>query len=196
MSRSSALALALSTLVSGAAHAGPWGLEADHTTVGFAVRYMIVTDVKGAFDKVTGTIEIDDEDPSKSRVEVEIDVASVNTRGAKRGEHLRSADAFDAAKLPKLTFKSTEVEVAKDGSIKITGDRSRHGVTKAVTRQAAPLSAESKDPWGGTRRGTTAPATINRAGFGLTWDKALEQGGGVSDTDVLIDLQGELLPKK
>ncbi len=196
MIRSSALALALSTFVGGAAHAAPWVLDGDHTTVGFAVKHMMVTDVKGTFDKVTGTVEIDDKDPSKSRVDVEIDVASVNTRNAKRDEHLRSADFFDTAKFAKMTFKSTKVEVAKDGSLKITGDLSLHGVTKPVTLSASPLSAEFKDPWGGTHRGTTATAKINRKDFGLTWNAALEKGGVVVGEDVLIELQVELLPKK
>jgi polyisoprenoid-binding protein YceI len=196
MFRSSALVFALSSLVSGAAHASAWVLDGDHTTVGFAVKHMMVTDVKGTFDKVSGTVEIDEKDPSKSKVEVEIDAASVNTRNAKRDEHLRSPDFFDTAKHAKLTFKSTKVEIAKDGSMKITGDLTLHGVTKSVTLAAAPLSAEVKDPWGGTHRGTTATTKINRKDFGLAWNKALETGGVVVGEDVLIELQVELLPKK
>ncbi len=193
LARSSALALAL---LAGGAHASSWSLDADHTTIGFSVKHMMVTDVKGAFDKFTGTVELDDKDPTKSKVDVEIELASVNTRNAKRDEHLRSPDFFDVAKTPKMTFKSTKVEVAKDGALTITGDLSLHGVTKPVTLKAAPLSAELKDPWGGTHRGTTATGKINRKDFKLEWNKTLEKGGVLVGEDVLIELQIELLPKK
>lgn len=195
MLRSSALALALASFVGGAAHASSWVLDPDHTTIGFSVKHMMVSDVKGAFDKFTGSVEIDDKDPSKSLVNVEIDVASINTRNAKRDEHLKSPDFFDAAKNAKMTFKSTKVDVAKDGSMTITGDLTMHGVTKSVTLASAPLSAAIKDPWGGTHRGTTATAKINRKDFGLTWNKALESGGVIVGEDVTIELQIELLPK-
>jgi polyisoprenoid-binding protein YceI len=193
--RASALALALASLAP-QAHASTWVLDADHTTIGFAVRHMMVTDVKGAFDKFTGTIEIDDKDPSKSKVDVEIELASVNTRNGKRDEHLRSPDFFDVAKTPKMTFKSTKVEVAKDGGITITGDLALHGVTKSVQLKAAPLSAELKDPWGGLHRGTTATTKINRKDFKLEWNKTLEKGGVLVGDEVTIELQVELLPKK
>jgi polyisoprenoid-binding protein YceI len=195
MLRSSALAFALTSFVGGAAHASSWVLDPDHTTIGFSVKHMMVSEVKGSFDTFTGSVEIDDKDPSKSLVNVEIDVASIDTRNAKRDEHLKSADFFDAAKSPKMTFKSTKVEIAKDGSMKITGDLTMHGVTKSVTLASAPLSAAVKDPWGGSHRGTTATTTINRKDFGLTWNKALEAGGVVVSEDVKIELQIELLPK-
>jgi polyisoprenoid-binding protein YceI len=197
MFRTSALALALALATGGVAHASSWVLDPDHSTVGFSVKHMMVTDVKGTFDKFTGTVEIDEKDPTKSRVEVEIDVASVNTRNAKRDEHLRAGDFFDVAKQPKMTFKSTKVEIAKDGSMKITGDLTMRGVTKPVTLTAAPLSAEVKDPWGGIHRGTTATAKLNRNDFGVAWQKALEKAAGVVVGDeVTIELQVELLPKK
>jgi polyisoprenoid-binding protein YceI len=197
MFRSSALALALSMFTGGIAHASTWALDPDHTTIGFAVKHMMVTDVKGTFDKFTGTVEIDEKDPTKSKVDVEIEISSVNTRNAKRDEHLRAGDFFEAAKHPKMTFKSTKVELAKDGSMKITGDLTLRGVTKPVTLAAAALSPEIKDPWGGMHRGTTATAKINRNDFGVTWQKPLEKGVGVVVGDeVTIELQVELAPKK
>ena len=132
--RASALALALAA--AGNAHASSWTLDPDHSTVGFAVKHMMVTDVKGTFDKFTGTVELDDKDPTKSKVEVEIDVSSVNTRNAKRDEHLRSPEFFDISKAPKMSFKSTKIEAAKDGSLTITGELSMHGVTKPVALHA------------------------------------------------------------
>lgn len=193
--RLSSLALAASFVVAGPAAAATWVLDTEHSTVGFAVKHMMVTDQKGAFDTFSGTIELDDKDITKSTVNVTIDPASVNTKNKKRDDHLRSPDFFDAAKFPKMTFVSTKVEKAKDGGLLVTGNLTIRDVTKPVTLTVAPLSDEFKDPWGGTHRGTTATATINREEFGLTWNKALEKGGFVVGKDVKIELQVELLPK-
>jgi polyisoprenoid-binding protein YceI len=193
--RLSSLALAAAFAVAGPAAASTWVLDAEHSTVGFAVKHMMVTDQKGAFDTFSGTIELDDKDITKSTVNVTIDPASVNTKNKKRDDHLRSPDFFDAAKFPKMTFVSTKVEKAKDGGLLVTGNLTIRDVTKPVTLTVAPLSDEFKDPWGGSHRGTTATATVNREEFGLTWNKALEKGGFVVGKDVKIELQVELLPK-
>ena len=189
------LVLATAFALSGSAHASTWVLDADHTTVGFAVKHMMVTEQKGAFDTFTGTIELDDKDLTKSTVNVTIEPASINTKNKKRDDHLRSPEFFDAAKFPKMTFASTKVEKAKDGSFLVTGNLTIRDVTKPVTLTVAPLSDEFKDPWGGSHRGTTATATINREDFGLTWNKTLEKGGIVVGKDVKIELQVELFPK-
>jgi polyisoprenoid-binding protein YceI len=189
------LSLAAALALSGSAQASTWVLDADHTTVGFAVKHMMVTEQKGAFDTFTGTIELDDKDLTKSTVNVTIEPASINTKNKKRDDHLRSPEFFDAAKFPKMTFASTKVEKAKDGSFLVTGNLTIRDVTKPVTLTVAPLSDEFKDPWGGSHRGTTATATINREDFGLTWNKTLEKGGIVVGKDVKIELQVELLPK-
>ncbi len=193
--RLSSLALAAAFAVAGPAAASTWVLDAEHSTVGFAVKHMMVTDQKGAFDTFSGTIELDDKDITKSTVNVTIDPASVNTKNKKRDDHLRSPDFFDATKFPKMTFVSTKVEKAKDGGLLVTGNLTIRDVTKPVTLTVAPLSDEFKDPWGGSHRGTTATATVNREEFGLTWNKALEKGGFVVGKDVKIELQVELLPK-
>lgn len=196
MRRLSSLALATAFIVSaGPAAAATWVLDTEHSTVGFAVKHMMVTDQKGGFDTFTGTIELDDKDITKSSVKVEIDTASVSTRNKKRDDHLRSPEFFDAAKFPKMTFESTKIEKSKDGGLTVTGNLKIRDISKPVTLTVAPLSAEFKDPWGGTHRGTTATATINREDFGLTWNKALEKGGVVVGKDVKIELQIELLPK-
>jgi polyisoprenoid-binding protein YceI len=194
--RLSSLALVAAFAAAGPASAATWVLDTEHSTVGFAVKHMMVTDQKGAFDTFSGTIELDDKDITKSTVNVTIDPASVNTKNKKRDDHLRSPDFFDAAKFPKVTFVSTKVEKAKDGGLLVTGNLTIRDVTKPVTLTVAPLSDEFKDPWGGSHRGTTATATINREEFGLTWNKALEKGGFVVGKDVKIELQIELLPKK
>jgi polyisoprenoid-binding protein YceI len=195
LKRLSSLALPLAlALAAGPAAASSWVLDADHTTVGFSVRHMMVTEQKGAFDTFTGAIELDDKDLTKSTVNVTIDAASINTKSKKRDDHLRSPDFFDVAQFPKLTFTSTKVEKAKDGGYTVTGNLSLHGVTKPVTLTMAPLSDGLKDPWGNIHRGTTAVAKINREDFGLKWNAAIEKGGVVVGKDVTIELQIELLP--
>ena len=181
-------------LAAGPAAASSWVLDADHTTVGFAVQHMMVTTQKGAFDTFTGTIELDDKDVTKSTVTVSIDTASINTKSKKRDDHLRSPDFFDAVEFPKLTFASTKVEKAKDGSLNVTGNLTMHGVTKPVTLTVAPVSEGLKDPWGNLHRGTTAVAKINREDFGLSWNAALEKGGVIVGKEVTIELQIELIP--
>jgi polyisoprenoid-binding protein YceI len=185
----SALSLGLSLAVAAPVAAAPaaWTLDADHSTVGFAVRHMMVTDQKGAFDTFTGTVDIDDADITKSTINVEIDVASIN---------MRSPEFFDVAKFPKITFVSQKIEKQKDGSLKVLGNLTMRGITKPITLNVAPLSDALKDPWGGLHRGTTATTTLNREDFGLTWNKTIEKGGVVVGKDVKIELQLELLPKK
>ena len=177
------------------AQATTWTLDPDHSTVGFSVSHMTVTNQKGAFDTFSGTVEVDDKDVTKSKVNVDIDAASINTKNKKRDDHLRSPEFFDTAKFPKLTFKSTKVEKAKDGGLLVTGDLTIHGVTKPTVLTVAPISAELKDPWGNIHAGTTATAKINREDFGLKWNAALESGGVVVGKEVTIELQVELLKK-
>ena len=135
-----ALPLAIAFSATPAA-ATTWKLDDSHSTVGFSVKHMMVSDTKGAFDTYTGTIEVDDKDVTRSTVNVELDTASINTKNKKRDEHLRSPEFFDAAKFPKITFKSTKVAKAKGGGLAVTGDLTMHGVTKPVTLAVAPISA-------------------------------------------------------
>lgn len=191
LTRAFPLAIAFSLALPAAA--STWVLDDAHSTVGFSVKHMMVTEQKGAFDKFTGTVELDEKDATKSKVNVEIDVASINTKNVKRDEHLRSPEFFDAAKFPKITFKSNKIEKAGAG-FKVLGDLTMHGVTKPVVLDVAPLSDEFKDPWGGTHRGTTAKTVVARKDFGLAWNKTLEKGGVVVGEDVAIELNIELVP--
>lgn len=191
VSISALIALALP----GFAFAATWTIDPDHSSIGFKVKHLMVANVKGSFDKHTGVVEIDDKDITKSRVEVSIDTASINTNVAKRDEHLRSADFFDVAKYPKMTFVSKKVAKAGKDKLKVTGDLTLHGVTKQVVLDVEPLSKESKDPWGNIRRGTTATTTIDRKDFGLTWNKGLETGGVLVGDEVTITLEIEMIKK-
>ncbi len=190
-SLSTIIALALPAF----AFASTWTIDSDHSNVGFKVRHLMVSNVKGSFEKHTGTVEIDDKDITKSKVEVSIDTNSINTNVQKRDEHLRSADFFNVAKFPTMTFVSKKVATAGKDNLKVTGDLTLHGVTRQVVLDVEGLSKESKDPWGNMRRGATATTTINRKDFGLVWNKALETGGVAVGEEVTITLEIEMIKK-
>jgi polyisoprenoid-binding protein YceI len=164
-----------------------WNFDTAHSSVGFTVRHMVIAKVHGVFAQWSGAIELDEGDFTKSRVAVEIDAASIDTKNAQRDGHLRSADFFDAEKFPKLTFRSTRIEKTGADRFKVFGDLTMHGVTKAVVLDAEDTGA-GKDPWGNERRGFSASATVDRREFGLNWNQALEAGGVLVSEQVRIQL--------
>jgi polyisoprenoid-binding protein YceI len=190
---------ALSTIVTltlpAFAFASTWTIDPDHSNVGFRVRHLMISNVRGSFDKHSGTVVIDDKDITKSKVEVTIDTGSINTNVTKRDEHLRSADFFDVAKFPTMTFVSRNVAKAGQDRLKVTGDLTLHGVTREVVLDVEGPTVESKDPWGHIRRGATATTRINRKDFGLAWNKALETGGVTVGDEVTITLEIEMIKK-
>lgn len=178
-----------------AASASTWSIDPDHSTVGFQVKHMMVSNVKGSFDKHVGSIDLNDKDITKSNVQVTIQTASINTNSAKRDEHLRSADFFDVNKYPTMTFVSKKVAKAGKDKLKVTGLLTLHGVTKEVVLLVEGPTKDSKDPWGNIRRGVTATTKINRKDFGLVWNAALETGGLAVGEDVTITLDIEFIKK-
>lgn len=178
------------------ASATTWNIDPDHTNIGFKVRHLMVSNVKGSFEKHSSVIDINDKDITKSKVEVTIDTASINTNVKKRDDHLRSADFFDVAKFPTMTFVSKKVAKAGKDTLKVTGDLTLHGITKQVVLNVEGPTAESKDPWGNIRRGATATAKINRKDFGLVWNAALETGGVAVGDEVTITLEIEMIKGK
>jgi len=174
------------------ASAGTWDIDPAHSTVEFSVRHMMVTTIKGQFQKVKGTVELDDKDASKSTVDVSIDTASIDTREQKRDAHLKSADFFDAAKFPAITFKSTKVEKAGKGKLKVTGDLTMHGVSKPLVLMVEGPSASVKDPFGRTVRGVMAIGKLDRKDWGMTWNKALDTGGFMVSDEVKLEINAEL----
>lgn len=184
-----ALALPMSAL------AATWTIDPDHSNIGFKVRHLMVSNVKGSFLKHSGTVEINDKDISKSRVDVSIDTNSINTNVQKRDDHLRSADFFDVAKYPTMTFVSKKVATAGKDRLNVTGDLTLHGITREVVLDVEGPTKESKDPWGNIRRGATATTTINRKDFGLVWNAVLETGGVAVGEDVTITLEIEMIKK-
>jgi polyisoprenoid-binding protein YceI len=189
---STIIALSLPVLAS----AATWNIDPDHSSVGFKVRHLMVSNVRGSFDKHTGVVDINDKDITKSKVQVTIDTASINTNVQKRDEHLRSADFFDVAKYPTMTFVSKKVAKDGKGKLKVTGDLTLHGITKEVVLNVEGPTKESKDPWGNIRSGATASTKINRKDFGLVWNKALETGGVAVGEEVAINLEIEMIKGK
>lgn len=179
-----------------AATAAGWNIDPEHSSVGFKIKHLMVSNVKGSFEKFTGRVELDEKDITKSSVTATIETASINTNVQKRDEHLRSADFFAVATYPVMTFVSKKVAIAGKDKLTISGDLTLHGVTRTVVLNVAELSGESKDPWGNIRRGASATATINRKDFGLTWNKALETGGVVVGEEVNIIIEIEMIKAK
>jgi polyisoprenoid-binding protein YceI len=173
-----------------------WNIDSAHTAAQFSVKHMMVSTVRGGFGKVTGKVTFDPKNPGKdSSVDVTIDATAIDTREPKRDAHLKSPDFFDVEKFPTLTFKSTKVESAGAGKLKVTGDLTIHGVTKSVVLNVEGPAPELKDQRGGARTGATATATINRKDFGLTWNRAVEAGGVVVGDEVSITIDVEMLRK-
>lgn len=164
-------------------------IDTVHSSVGFAVRHMVVAKTRGVFTKFSGTFAFDADDLSKSQVEVTIDAASIDTREAQRDAHLKSADFLDVEKHPEITFKSKRVE-RSDGDLRVIGDLTIHGVTREAALDVEHHGA-GKDPWGNEKIGFSAKTTINRKDFGLTWNAALETGGVLVGEKVEIDIDVE-----
>lgn len=169
-----------------------WDLDPAHTHSGFTVRHLVINNVRGEFGKTTGKVVLDDKDVTKSSVEAVIDVTTVDTRVQARDDDLRSPNFFDAAKFPTITFKSTKVEKAGKGKLKVKGDLTIRDVTKPVVLEVTGPTGAIKDPMGTLRRGVNATTTINRKDFGLTWSKTIEAGPVVGDT-VKIEIDAELV---
>jgi polyisoprenoid-binding protein YceI len=195
MNTRSTILAALATLTALPALAADYDLDPSHSSAQFSVRHMMVSTVRGQFDKVTGTATLDDKDLTKSKVNVTIDAASIDTREPKRDEHLRSPDFFDIKKFPTLTFASTKVEKAAGGKYLVTGDLTMRGVTKAVTLTVDAPTAAVKGPWGKSARGIYATGKLNRKDFGLNWNKALEAGGVLVSDEVQLTIDAELVER-
>jgi polyisoprenoid-binding protein YceI len=185
-------------LVAGGAEAqsARWAIDASHSSATFGIRHMMVTTVRGQFNVLSGSVEVVGNDPTTAKVSVTIDAASIDTRDAKRDEHLRSADFFDVAKFPTLTFVSKKVERAANGKLAMTGDLTIRGVTREVVLDLEGPTAEVKDPWGNSRVGLIGTTTIDRKDYGLTWNKALETGGLLVGEDVTITIDVSLVKGK
>ncbi len=170
-----------------------WKLDPAHSSAEFKVKHMMISNVKGSFNGLTGTLIEDTADPSRSTVEASVDIATLNTGDAQRDAHLKSPDFFHQEQNPQMTFRSTKVEKKGEGEYAVTGDLTLHGVTKPVTFAVEGPSAPGKDPWGNTRIGLSAIGKINRKDFGLSWNAALETGGVHVGEEVQISLEVQFI---
>lgn len=144
-----------------------WNIDPMHTAAQFSVRHLGISTVRGAFTKVSGTVQYDPANPSKTVIDATIDANSIDTRVEMRDKDLRSPGYFDVDKFPTLTFKSKKVEAAGDGKLKVTGDLTIHGVTKEAVLDVEGPSAPIKDPWGNMRMGASASTKVSRQDFGV-----------------------------
>lgn len=169
-----------------------WNIDPSHSTIGFAVKHLMISTVRGRFADFSGTITVNEAEPAKSTVSVTIQAGSIDTRAEQRDAHLRSPDFFDAEQHPTLTFVSKRVEGNPAGSFKVIGDLTIRGVTHEVALDAT-FDGTGKDPWGNERRAFSAQAKINREQFGLTWNQALEAGGLLVSPDVKIEVESQFV---
>lgn len=167
-----------------------WKIDPTHTTVGFSVKHMMIATVRGTFDTFTGTLEIDHDDITKSKITGEIAVTSINTREDARDTHLRSGDFFDAENHPTILFASKKIEHVSGNDYKVTGDITIRGVTREIVLDTE-YAGIHKDPWGGTRTGFAATGSLSRKEFGVAFNAVLETGGVVVADKVKLELEVE-----
>jgi polyisoprenoid-binding protein YceI len=172
-----------------------WQIDPAHSAAHFSVRHLMISNVRGEFGKVGGNVVLDPSDLTKSTVEVSVDTATIDTREPQRDEHLRSADFFDVANHPAITFRSKRITAAGTDRFKVTGDLTIRGVTREVTFDVEGPVPAIKDPLGNVRTGISATAKINRKDFGLVWNMLTEAGGVVVGDEVSIAFESELIQK-
>lgn len=187
------LTTALAAPVPAGAQAATWAIDTGHSAAQFAVRHMVVSNVKGQFDGPTGTVTFDPANIAGTlRVEAVIDARTINTRNPDRDQDLRSDAFFDVGRFPRITFKSKRAETGAPGRLKVIGDLTMHGVTKEVVLDVEGPTPEIKDIWGNVRVGASASTVLDRRDFGLLYSRILEGGGAVVGNDVTITIDLEV----
>ena len=169
-----------------------WQIDPAHTHVGFSVKHMMVSTVRGQFKQYSGSLELDAKDFSRSKFAGEIEVASIETGNGDRDAHLRTNDFFDAANHPKITFKSTKIEPKSEGEYVVHGELTIRGVTKPIALEVE-YHGTSKSPYGKTLSGFSASGSLNRKDFGVNFNAALETGGVVVSDKVKIEIEVEAI---
>src|ERR1043166_9670242 len=172
-----------------------WQIDPAHTAAGFAVKHLMISTVRGQFKGVNGMVVWDDQDISKSTIDVTIDAKTIDTSEPKRDEDLRSEKFFDTAKYPTIIFKSKKIENVSAGKLKVTGDLTIRGITKEVVLDVEGPSNPVKDPWGNTRVAASATTKVNRQDYGVKWNANIDGGGVVVGDDVNITIDLEMTKK-
>lgn len=172
-----------------------WKIDPAHSSISFAVDYMVLTEVSGSFKDFSGTLQQEGEDFSKSSIDVSINASSITTDNEKRDGHLKSADFFDVQKYPSAVFTGTSFEKTGDNTYNITGDLTMRGVTKTIVISAK-YAGQAKDPWGNTRQGFKGTTSIDRTEFGIQYNSALETGGLLISKNVNITLNIQFIKQQ
>ncbi len=165
-------------------------IDGAHSRIGFAVKHMVISTVRGKFNEFTSTVNVDEGQPEKAQIEVEIKASSVDTGVEMRDNDLRSANFFDVENYPTISFKSTGVEPLGGSEYRVTGDLTIHGVSKPVALTGV-VEGPTKDPWGNDRAGVELVGRLNRREFGLTYSAALETGGLVVADEIRLEIDAE-----
>jgi polyisoprenoid-binding protein YceI len=184
---------ALTALAALPSRADTFAVDPGHSEVSFQIRHL-VSQVRGRFNDFSGTVQLDAKNLAASSVDFHIKVTSIDTNVADRDKHLRSADFFDVAKFPEITFKSESIAAAGKDKYNVTGSLTMHGVTKKVTLPVT-LGGQVKDPWGNTRAGFEIETTLDRKDYGIVWNKALDAGGAMLGDDVKVAINLETVKK-
>ena len=164
-----------------------WNIDQTHSDVHFSVRHMVVSKVRGRFTKLTGSLELDEDDLTRSSVAATIDASSIDTGTEQRDAHLRSPDFFDVEKFPELGFRSKRVEKLGGDRYRVVGDLTIRDVTREIALDAE-YGGRAKDPWGNERVGFVATTALDRKDFGLGWNQVLEAGGVLVGDRIEIEL--------
>ncbi|HWB64001.1 MAG TPA: YceI family protein [Chitinophagales bacterium] len=169
-----------------------WAIDAAHSEIGFKAKHLMISTVKGKFDKFEGQVETNGDDFTTANISFTADVASINTGNADRDGHLKSADFFNAEKFPQLKFTDGKLTLKSGSEYTLTGNLTVRDVTKPVTLDVE-YAGTAKDPWGNTKAGFTINGKINRTEFGLNWNVALETGGWLVSEEIKIIIDAQLL---
>jgi polyisoprenoid-binding protein YceI len=183
----------MSTLAAPQTATTTWNIDPAHAVAEFKVKHMMISNVKGQFGKVTGTLTLDESDLTRSKATALIEASSIETRDSQRDAHLKSADFLHVEKFPTLSFTSTCISLVRDGQLAVQGDLTIRGITRKVVFNVEGPTPPTKDPWGNTRVGVSATTKINRKDYGLTWNAALETGGILVGDEVTITLEVEFI---
>lgn len=165
-----------------------WKIDTTHSNIGFKIKHMMFTNVKGNFNSYSASVEMPESNFEKAKLTFEADASSINTNNADRDNHLKSVDFFDAEQFPTVKFESTNIAKKSDNGYAITGNLTMHGVTQPITLNAE-YSGLMKDPWGNTKLALSLEGKVNRKDWGLNWNSALESGGVLVSENVNFDIE-------
>ena len=172
-----------------------WQIDPAHSMIQFSVRHMMISTVRGQFKEFSGTIDFDENDPSNAVIEVEVQVASIDTGDQQRDEHLRSPDFFDAANFPTMSFKSTRIEKIDANHGRVIGDLTIKGTTNEIVLETE-YAGVAKSPWGTTNAGASTSGKLSRKDWDLTWNQALETGGVLVGDEIEIEIELEMIKEE